>query len=460
MKKFPLFVLALLSSAVFAQALPTFPGASPVYPYTMSGNVATFGGATATAANASSITFGNAANAALYAQAQASVPVGGGAYVPTTVKAFPTPYAISRAVGTFLGKVLPFLCTGIALYELAKELGFDLNNSSGAVVVKKSDPTLCTVAPCYLKKLVSANYGTYTANTVQQVAAAMQSGYNAQGLDYLIASFSVSGISVTFIENKRSTGAYYTTRVVSASDVPIAPSVPVFLPSTIQELQDAIAAKSGWPSPSALPQTLKDAVTAGVPLELPSPSQITGPASVPLSPMTVTHPDGSQTVTQPNKNVTYGPNTVTSTDSTTVTELNPSGTPVAPPTTTTKPSDPPQTCGYPGGPPCKIDESGTPDKIQEKDYNPKADQLKTNKDAGLDKIAGTADKSSLYNNYSVFFRAPAFVACEPIPLPAFKGVSMGAIDACSVVDGMREVMGYLWALGGLFLCLGFIRQTV
>lgn len=54
--------ISLSFSSAFAQALP-----SPVFPATVSGNVWTFAGGSATSANAASVQFLNAANAPLYA---------------------------------------------------------------------------------------------------------------------------------------------------------------------------------------------------------------------------------------------------------------------------------------------------------------------------------------------------------------------------------------------------------
>lgn len=232
-----------------------------------------------------------------------SLPLSGGARLPVTATAKISSGAAAVLIGAGIKLAGPLgvLITGYQIYEFVKELGFQVDNG---LTVTKSDPTVCTVAPCYLKKLASANYGTYTGNTIAQAAASMQSGYNAQGLDYLIASFSVSGSSVTFIENKRSTGAYYTTRVITASDVPTAPSSPVLLPSTLQELQDAIAAQSGWPSTSAIAQAVVDAqklTGTKIPTDQPD---ITGPASV-SGPDEVTKSGNKETTKHTDFNCTY-----------------------------------------------------------------------------------------------------------------------------------------------------------
>lgn len=132
------------------------------------------------------------------------------------------------------------------------------------------------------------------------------------------------------------------------------------------------------------------------------------------------------------------------------------------PSPVTEPPATPETCGLPGKPVCavKVDETGTPADVAEAKFQPMADKVKTSKDSGLDRMKTSGDTSGMFTGWSAFFGTPAMVTCTPIALPQFKGVSMGSLDPCPVVDGMREVMAYLWAAGGLFLCLGMIRQTV
>lgn len=149
---------------------------------------------------------------------------------------------------------------------------------------------------------------------------------------------------------------------------------------------------------------------------------------------------------------------IISTTSTPLPETAPVPTSPASGTTTTPTNEPTITCGLPTTPPCKIDETGTPEKVIESVYGPKADAVKTSKDAGLNQMK--TGGGSLFGSWNLFFSAPAFVACSPVVLPAFRGVSMGSIDPCPVVDGMRTVMGYLWAIAGLMLCLGMVRKAV
>ncbi len=110
-----------------------------------------------------------------------------------------------------------------------------------------------------------------------------------------------------------------------------------------------------------------------------------------------------------------------------------------------------QNCGAPGQPPCKLDESGTPGTFSPnsgvKDYKDKIDQQR-------EQIKGAGD--GVFSGLNVFFSAPPVVGCTPFSLPN----EMGSIDPCGVVDGVRAVMAYLWAISALWLCLGWIREAV
>lgn len=109
-------------------------------------------------------------------------------------------------------------------------------------------------------------------------------------------------------------------------------------------------------------------------------------------------------------------------------------------------------CGAPGQPKCGIDETGTPTKF---DGDGKAlDDWKATMDSNRATIKESGD--GVFSGMTIFFSAPPVAGCSAFELPR----DMGSIDPCNVVDGVRGVMGYIWALGGLFLCLGWIREAV
>lgn len=110
-----------------------------------------------------------------------------------------------------------------------------------------------------------------------------------------------------------------------------------------------------------------------------------------------------------------------------------------------------QNCGAPGQPKCGIDESGTP-----KDYTGK-DGLAEWKAAADSNRAQIKDSGGgVFDGFAIFFSAPPVASCSPFDLPN----NYGSLDPCPVVDGVRGVMGYIWALSALFLCIGWIREAI
>lgn len=137
-----------------------------------------------------------------------------------------------------------------------------------------------------------------------------------------------------------------------------------------------------------------------------------------------------------------------------------SGSGTRPDGTTNKPSDgkEQQACGAPGQPKCQIDETGTP-KIEDGKFDKAADQYKTDRDALRDKASGTSDKG-FFDGWRSFWFAPPIAACVPFALPSLLNVSLGNVDPCAVVEGVRSIMAYIWALAGLLLCVGMVTRTI
>lgn len=111
-------------------------------------------------------------------------------------------------------------------------------------------------------------------------------------------------------------------------------------------------------------------------------------------------------------------------------------------------------CGLPGTPPCKIDETGTPAEAPES-IEKAADDYKTSMDELRD-IVKSSDDKGMFESLRGVFLVPPIAACSPFDLPN----DMGSIDPCPVVDGVREVMAYIWALTALWWCLGMIREVI
>lgn len=183
------------------------------------------------------------------------------------------------------------------------------------------------------------------------------------------------------------------------------------------------------------------------------PRSATGPASL-GGPTVETVTTPAPTVENPNPapvtvtsttvyNITYSGDTFTYT---TVVQ-NPAGAPG-----TGTPTEPtPEVCGGPGLPACnvKVDESGTPAAT-----SPDLSVFEALKNQDAQNVSEAL--SSVPEPSFGFIGAPPIVACRPVPLPN----EMGEIDACNVVDTVRELMGFLWALAAAWISLGWIREAV
>jgi hypothetical protein len=231
---------------------------------------------------------------------------------------------------------------------------------------------------------------------------------------------------------------------------------------TRQQFEDGMASK---PVPVGAPEAMPVPVQWPVdPKPIMFPSQPLDPSAVPV-PQKYRVPEG---LPQP------VPNTNPQQYSTPVTDIVPAPTDAAPwqvdlqPRTVTTltpdavpqgvpdPSTQSQTdaaaqpgCGLPDSPPCKIDETGTPT------YEP-VDVVGPAKTAELAKLETVKAAPNLFPGYATFFAAPAIASCSAFTLPR----DMGEINPCPVVDGVRSVMAYIWALTALFLCAGMIKRAV
>lgn len=209
------------------------------------------------------------------------------------------------------------------------------------------------------------------------------------------------------------------------------------------------------PPPNA-PDLVRDAVEKGAEVSAADPV-LSGPASGPgrapsSSGTTSTDPAGqpagsSSTSSTVINNYNYEGDTVTVTQTTTNTTLNPDGST----TTTVEDAEPDPLCGVPGYPACavKVDEEGTPEWKQ-----PDTKELDDIRDADavkLNDVAQTIPEPDLG-----WFDAPPIAACQPFLFPN----DIGEVNPCGVVDSVRSVMAYLWALVAAWMAFGWIRQAV
>lgn len=370
--------------------------------------------------------------------------------------------AAAGAIGRAVTKIITPISIGVAIYDLAKELDFDFDlKPDGTVDLVRNDPTICSVGPCYeYKYSVAGGDGQFSSS--KEAACQSAAAVNAASSYYLIAiNPRVSGDNcfVDFI--KRSDGSpqggnnypINSTRMVE-------PSSAVTVPSSRQEFEDAIAAKSGWPSTSAISRALADSVAlTGEKLNT-GPVTVTGPSSSPGTTTTTNNTTNNTTTTSTtNHQHTYEGDTINTTTTTTnVTVNNTTGETTNNETTTTQmqpPAEPVETCGLPGKPACKIDETGTPDAVTDEEYRTKLDTIKTDQDLLLNKSGGEADKT-MFSSWQSFFVTPPLATCTVYTLPR----DMGTIDPCPVVDGVRSFMAFLWAVTALWSGIRMIREVV
>ncbi len=114
-------------------------------------------------------------------------------------------------------------------------------------------------------------------------------------------------------------------------------------------------------------------------------------------------------------------------------------------------------CGAPGQPKCRIDESGTPGSVGDDKYLSTLDPYKSDSDAAREQIKSVG--TGIFEPWAMLFSAPPLATCEGFDLPSRDGQSMGTIDPCNVVDGIRTAMAYIWAIAAFWLCLGWVKSA-
>jgi hypothetical protein len=227
-----------------------------------------------------------------------------GAVAPLVVRAAPVAGAIGSAVGTCLGNPACLVVTAAAAALVANELSYQLTTSpEGTAIVKKADPSACTVAPCYQYQViphpdaVGAWSSTPTLACLNGVAAyqtLIAGGPFAAGY----GGNTSSTCTVT-----RTNG--YGNFNVGIGARTVAPVTAAYQPSTVTELSNAIGAKTDWPNNSKVTELLEQIVkntTQAIPLQIPS---VSGPTSIVGTPTVTTKADGSKTTTTKTTNLGY-----------------------------------------------------------------------------------------------------------------------------------------------------------
>jgi len=291
----------------------------------------------------------------------------------TTYNPSGTPYSITgkakigaAAVGALAIKAIPlvsYLGAGIALYDFFKGLGYDVKkNPDGSVFVKKGDPTICTVSPCYeySTTYVPAWYSTKEKACQAASALVLSAGtiYEEKGVPGSgVWNTSTSFCNVT-VENT-STGA---TRVINASVAgrSAAPSASNLVESSLTELEQKIANESGWPS--SVVEVVKQAQSVTdeqIKTEVPT---VTGPATTPGAQKQEQKADGKTVTSTTTHNHTYEGNKINISNVTNNSVYNPVTNETTTETTTETPKAEPSDCEKnPESLACKKFEFDTPD---------------------------------------------------------------------------------------------------
>ena len=247
------------------------------------------------------------------------------------------------------------------------------------------------------------------------------------------------------------------------------------------QIEDKIAQESGWPTSAA--RALASALnTPGVSVQV-EPPAVNGPATVKGETTTTTETvnlqpgttkeaaPGTTSPTQPgtktttkteNTNVKYSGNSITTNNNvtnTTVTitnnvtnETNVEGDKTEEVQDTKEPQEI-ETCGLPGKPACKIDETGTPDPVEDKAKDDTDKAIKP-----LDDFIKNP-KSALPELPVINWAFTLPSGCSPISLPAFDPW-LQEIDICPFQSIFHDIMSIVWVIGGLFGAISiFWRNT-
>lgn len=382
-------------------------------------------------------------------------PAGGN--VATTVRANIPPAAVGAAAGRVAGalfKSLGPIGVGIAIYDLAKELGFTLGrDASGAQTVTKSDPPSPTGFYYRITQSCGTFQGPYAVYTSKPAAC---SGWFPQcqaGVNDTTSSAVVVGDNCVVNGN---------------SFIPILlvdQPVVVATPSNLDELTAAIAAKSGWPVGSAIGRVMGE--DAQPELHAPTAIIASGPASSPGPVSTTSDTTNNTTNVQTTTyNHNYSGDKITTTTnvtnittnnttgaviSSTTTNSTPAITPATAPTAPVPPVPPVETCGLPGKPACKIDETGTAPNAGTT-YDATKTAIDTAKSSAETNIGGAASIGA--PSWSFAFQLPT--GCAPY-VTGIKGVVLNVCQYQSTIHGLLSV---IWAAATAFAMIGMVGRTI
>ncbi len=445
---------ALASSAVLA------------YSSTSTGNATTFRPKVIGSGNVGAHAVSYASDGTVLFKSAERMPLAGGGSIPVDVSGGVSRPNVARALGRFAMKatgIVGILGTGVALWELAQELGFDLDNSSGSLVVKEQNPEACS-SNCYT---YTALHGGTTPISEGSLAGfcstyvALSVGhYNTNQTNYLptLQALDVPNQRCYIKEVHRITGS--TSYIyVTPTRTPRAPDADPWMSSNVDAFVDALTGQTTWGPSSKIAEATADAIRAGDALEA-TPQVITGPATSP-GPVTTTVnvTDNTTTTSTTTHNHTYEGDKVTTTTTTNiVTRDNTTNDIVDEKTITSQPTMPEAPefkppCGIAGLPPCnvKVDETGVPSDGAPRFETAKTDLDKVQTDANT--AFGDHEDISL-PEWSWTFQFPT--GCSPLVLSAFNNL---AIDVCQWQPIIHDLMSMLWVAAGIFGLIALFRNA-
>jgi len=335
--RFLALALVLPFGFAFAQSVaPSTPGPT-AFPVSTVRNISTIGPTTVSPANVGRYAFANAIGGNVVADAATGLPLPDGRTSPVNVTSTIPKASVASALGRFARKALPILSTGIALYDLAEELGYKASTTGGPVVFEKQDMSVEPSSGTYYRAANGPYVGSaWTAPQACKIAIASGGGVYT---GYLPAESRCTGTKGGFPfganVGPHPSGNPYPCPVGQFSNGTSCSTTRPVVPSTPAQFEADIAAKSDWQPSSALARSLVDAIKAGELVQA-QPQTVTGPASTPGASSTTTDAvNGTTTTTTNTFNHVYDGAKVTTTLTTTNLTINTSTGAVVSNTTTT-----------------------------------------------------------------------------------------------------------------------------
>lgn len=234
---------------------------------------------------------------------RSTLPLGGGKTAPIDVRTRIVASSLGKAAGALL-RTAPVLGTGIAVYDLLRELNFDASRDAAGVlhvyrlttgeeacIDKYPAPVNLAGGACEW----SHEWKTYGAPILSSDRKSC-SAWVYCSADPIHPTHLVGGATDS-ANLKSSSGPVPITDFTGAETSQMSET-------TVEAFENEVASKSGWPVSSAVIRTVVSAIDKGQSIDVESPT-LSGPASVLGSKTTATKADGSSTVTQTKYELSY-----------------------------------------------------------------------------------------------------------------------------------------------------------